>query len=198
MTRRPNEDSALIPRMTRDELTEFVARAIDTLTEKDALAILANFFCTSRMCQMLADDARISSFYLVRSKLAIHQATPLTYALKLVHYLHWNDVVRFSIDVRIHPAVRQAMDVYLISRLAKLAVGQRISSARTCSREIGKRLMEDPEPRVFSALLNNAQVREEDLAHLVTSERAAVAQLRMLGDHGKWSCRYSIRRALAL
>lgn len=198
MTLRSHSDSAHIARMTRDELTRLVAAGVETMTEKDALAVLANRFCTGLICQLLAEDARLNSFYTVRSRLAVHRATPLTHALKLVHYLHWNDIVRFSTDVRIHPGVRHAMDVYLISRLNKLTLGQRIASARTCSREIGKRLMTDPEPRVFSSLLNNSQVREEDLAHLVTSEKATVTQLRALADHGKWSCRYAIRRALAL
>jgi len=184
--------------MTREALTDYVARAIDTLSEKEALAVLASRFCSSRICQMLAENSRLGSFYSVRSRLAVHRSTPLTHALKLVHFLRWNDVVRFSTDVRIHPAVRQAMDSYLIARLTKLTVGQRISSARTCSREFGRRLMNDPEPRVFAALLNNARVREEDLAHLIISERATVLQLRMLADHEKWSCRHSLRRALVL
>ena len=184
--------------MTRDELASFVKEYGRELTEEDALAILENAYCNSAVCQLLARDPRLTSYYSVRVRLVAHRQTPQAHAAKLVHYLYWPDLLRLSVDVHVPPTVRRAIDTQLLNRVNKLTLGERISSARRCSQALIKVLLRDPDPKVFEALLVNQRLREEDLVDLVISEEATVDQLRLLASDAKWSFRYAIRKALVL
>jgi hypothetical protein len=168
------------------------------LTEKDALAVLANPYVTAEECQIVAQNPRLTAFYSVRLRLVAHRRTPQAHALKLVHYLQWPDMVRLSIDVRVPPPVRRAIDTLLLLRVGKLSAGEKIASAKRCSPALIKVLLFDPEPKVFAALLVNQRVREDDLVQMAASDRASAEKLLMLAADRKWSSRYAVRKALAM
>jgi hypothetical protein len=127
-----------------------------------------------------------------------HRSTPQAHAVKLVHYLHWPDMVRLSVDVRVAPAVRRAIDTQLLLRVDKLTLGERIASAKRCSPALIKVLLFDPDPKVFSALLLNQRVREDDLLLLASSDRASAEKLQLIAADRKWSSRYAVRKALVM
>lgn len=184
--------------MNRDELTGFLENAGDSLTEKEALAVLENRFCSSQICSQIAQSTRLTSFYSVRAKLIAHRNTPQGHAMKYVHHLQWRDLLRYSTDMRILPAVRRAIDVQMLTRLPKLTLGERIASAKVCSRELIKKLLYDPDPKVFESLLNNPRLSEEDLVACIESGKVRGANLAFIADHSKWAFRYPVRRSLAM
>lgn len=173
-------------------------RGVAALTEADALSILDHPFVTSAIIQKIAQDPRLSSFYAVRLELVAHRKTPQMYAAKLVHYLHWFDLVRLSVEVMVPAPVRRAIDTQLLARVTELTLGQRIASARRCSAALIKHFLFDPDPKVFEALLINQRVREDELLALLSSGRATREQLTILAGDIKWSFRYAIRKALVL
>ena len=179
-------------------LYEFVEIAGESLTEDEALEILANRFCTPQLCQKIAQNVRLTSYYTVRERLVAHRLTPRPQALKFVHYLYWNDLLRLSVDVLVAPAVRRALDLQLLNKLTQLTLGERITTARSCSREVAKSLLSDPDPKVFAALLNNPRLTEDDLIWSVTTERCGREQICLLADDRKWSHRTAIRKAIVL
>lgn len=183
---------------TKEELAELLDHGLAALTEDDALSIIDHPFVTSAIIQKVAQDPRLSSFYAVRLKLVAHRKTPQMYAAKLVHYLHWPDLVRLSVDVTVPAPVRRAIDTQLLARVAELTLGERIASARRCSLALIKHFIFDPDPKVFAALLINQRLREDELLALIASERATRDQLALLANDIKWSFRYAIRRALVL
>ncbi|HEX3581114.1 MAG TPA: hypothetical protein VH087_05095 [Thermoanaerobaculia bacterium] len=183
---------------TREELAGLLDRGVASLTEDDALSILDHPFVTSAIIQKLAQDPRLSSFYAVRLRLVAHRKTPQMYAAKLVHYLHWPDLVRLSVDVMVPAPVRRAIDTQLLARVTQLTLGERIASARRCSQALIKHFLFDPDPRVFAALLVNQRLREDEILALIASERATRDQIALLANDIKWSFRYAIRRALVL
>lgn len=187
-----------IGRFSSTELAGFVAANGSSLLEAEALAVLDNAHCTAAICQTLARDQRLTAFYSVRLRLVRHRATPLTHAVKLVHYLHWPDLLRLSVDVTVPPQVRRSIDTQLLAKLSKLALGEKIAAAKRCSAALIKVLLFDPDPNVFASLLINQLVREEDLLLLATSESASAEKLRLLAADQKWSSRYAIRRALTV
>jgi hypothetical protein len=182
----------------REELVAMLDRGVAALTEDDALSILDHAFVTSAIIQKIAQDPRLSSYYSVRLKLVAHRKTPQMYAAKLVHYLHWFDLVRISVDVMVPAPVRRAIDTQLLARVIGLTLGERIASARRCSAALIKYLLFDPDPKVFTALLSNQRLREEELLALIASGRATRDQLSLLANDIKWSFRYAIRKALVL
>jgi hypothetical protein len=183
---------------SRDELTDFLAGNAASLIEEEALAVLENPNVTSAMCQAIARTPHLAAFNSVRLRLVQSRATPLTHSVKLVHYLHWQDLLRLSVDVKVPSQVRRAIDTQLLRRLEKLSLGEKIAAAKRCSAALIEVLLFDPDAKVFAALLVNARLREEDLLVLAASDRASAEKLRLLASDAKWSYRYGIRRALAM
>jgi len=187
-----------IGRFSSTELAGFVDANGASLLEDEALAVLDNPHCTAAICGVLARSPRLTAFYAVRLRLVRHRATPLTHAVKLVHYLHWPDLLRVSVDVTVRPQVRRAVDTQLLTRLPKLSLGEKIAAAKRCSAALIKELLFDSDANVFASLLMNQLVREEDLLLLATSDSASAEKLRLLAGDQKWSSRYAIRRALVV
>ena len=185
-----------IKRLSRDDLAAYVAENLKSLMEDEAQAVLANPFVTTPILQSIGQNQRLTGFYSVRVRLAAHRATPQAQAVKLVYYLHWPDLLRLSVDVKVPSPVRRAIDTQLVLRLEKTTLGERVSSARLCSRTLIKELLFDPEPRVLSALLLNPRLREDDLLSLTSSPAAPAEHLRIVAGDQKWSYRYAIRKAL--
>jgi hypothetical protein len=100
--------------------------------------------------------------------------------------------------VTVPATTRRAIDTILVNRVDKLALGERITSARRCSQALIKIFLFDPDPKVFAALLVNQRLREDDLLHLLSSTEATREKLAMIGDDRRWSYRYAIRKALVL
>lgn len=180
------------------ELRKFVADNLTSLVEDEALAILDNRYVTPTICGSIAQNPRLTGFYSVRCRLVEHRQTPQAHAVKLIHYLYWTDLVHISVDMKVPTTVRRAIDNLLLTRIDKLSLGERVASAKRCSQALIKIFLFDPEPRVFSALLVNQRLREDDLVQLAGSSRASIEQLRLLAADTKWSFRYAIRKALVL
>lgn len=184
--------------MDRDALHRWIDENFESITEQEALEVLANPFCTTQLCRRIAQTPRLTGFHSIRERLVAHRLTPHGHSLKLVHYLYWSDLLRLSVDVKIPAVVRRAMENNLLNRLPKLTVGERVATARACSREVIKALLFDPDRKVFASLLINPRLVEDDLLALIGSERATVHQLQLIADDRKWSFRIAIRRALVL
>ena len=186
-----------LKRASRDELVAILAD-VASLHEDEVLSILDNAYVTPQVLSKIAQTARLTAFYSVRLKLVAHRQTPQAHAVKLVHYLYWFDLLRLSIDVQVPAPVRRAIDTQLLNRVAKLTLGERVTSARLCPSALIKVLLYDPHPKVFEALLVNKRLREDDLLALIASERATREQLLMIAADTKWSHRYAVRKALVL
>ena len=184
--------------LNREDLTAFLENAGESLTEEEALAVMDNRFCSSQICLQIAQSTRLASFYSVRKKLVAHRSTPQGQALKYVHHLQWRDLLLYSTDMRIAPPVRRAVDVQMITRLPKLTLGERIASAKVCSRELIKKLLYDPDLKVFESVLINPRLSEEDLVAYIESGKAQGQNLAAIASHSKWAFRYPIRRSLAM
>ena len=187
-----------IKSLSREALKDLVRERLTTLTEDEALAILGHPYCDAPICQAFAQNHRLAAFYAIRLRLVEHRATPQAHAVKLVHYLHWPDMVRLSVDVHVSPPVRRALDNQLLLRVDKLTLGEKIASAKRCSAVLIKVLLFDPDPKVFSALLLNQRVREDDLLLIAGSNRASAEKLQLIAGDRKWSSRYAVRKALVM
>ncbi|MCA1733619.1 MAG: hypothetical protein LC732_08450 [Acidobacteria bacterium] len=182
--------------MNSAELDAFVAEHAGTLIEEEALLVLANRFCTPATAQRIASDLRLTSYYTVRAALVRSRATPLAHAQKFIHHLYWRELLKYSTETTIPAPVRRAIDNQMLVRLPKITLGEKITAARSCSRELIKAMLRDPSTRVFEALLVNPRLIESDLLTHIGSGRATPQQLGLIGSSTKWSYRYSIRLAL--
>jgi len=194
----PSSSIEAIRRFTAKEIAAFVDANGASLLEDEALAILDNIHCSAAVHQTIARNPRLTAYYAVRLRLVQSRLTPLTHSVKLVHYLHWPDLLRLSVDVKVPAQVRRAIETQLLVRLGKLSRGEKIASAKRCSAALIREFLFDPDEKVFAALLINQRLREEDLLLFTGSETASAEKLQLLASDAKWSFRYAIRRALAL
>ncbi len=181
-----------------EELERFVEERGGALIEEEALLVLENRFCTAAIAERIAQDPRLTAYYAVRAALVRNRATPHAHALKFVHHLYWRDLLKFSVEMTIPAVTRRAIDVQLLARLPKVTLGEKITAARICSRELVRALMLDPSPRVFEAVLVNPQLVEPDLLNHIGSGRATGLQLSLVAANPKWGFRITVRRALVL
>jgi hypothetical protein len=184
--------------LSRDDLAAFLTENLPHLTEDEALAVLENPYVTPKICQVIAQNQRLSAFYSVRLKLVALRQTPQAQATKLVYYLFWPDLVRLSVDVTISAPVRRTIETVLLTRVDKLTLGERIASARRCSHALIKTFLFDPDPKVCAALLINQRLKEDDILLLASSPQATPEKLMLIAADAKWSYRHSIRKALVL
>lgn len=182
----------------RDDLERFLAENLKSLTEDEALAVLENPYVTPAICQQIAQTQRLAAYYSVRVKLVAHRQTPQAHATKLIHYLYWPDLLRLSVDVKVPAPVRRAIETQLLLQVGKLALGERVAAARSCSAALIKVFLFDSDPKVFGALLVNPRLREDDLLFLVSSKQATPEQLTLIASDTKWSFRYALRKALVM
>src|SRR4051794_32928666 len=154
----PSPAIEAIRRFTSKEIAAFVAANGTSLLEDEALAILDNTHCTAAVCQTLAQNQRLTAFYSLRLRLVQSRLTPLTHSVKLVHYLHWPDLLRLSVDVKVPAQVRRAIETQLLLRLDKLSRGEKIASAKRCSAALIRVFLFDPDEKVFAALLINSRL----------------------------------------
>ncbi|MEO8215482.1 MAG: hypothetical protein ABI718_00200 [Acidobacteriota bacterium] len=184
--------------MSHSELVAFVEKWHGSMNEDQAMAALANGSCPASVCQLIAQNGRLTAHYEVRLTLVRHRATPQPQAMKFVHYLYWSDLVRLATDVRVHPAVRRAVEARLVGEISSRTPGERIASAKICSRALIRTFLLDPHPRVFQAILANPRLPEEELLWFIDGENSTPEKLTAVAGDGKWSRRHSIRRALAV
>lgn len=194
----PSHAIEAIRRFSSTEISRFVASNGASLLEAEVLALLDNPHCPPSVCETLAQNLRLTAFYSVRLRLVRNRATPLAQSVKLVHYLHWPDLLWLSVDVKVPAQVRRAVETQLLLRIDKLSRGEKIAAAKRCSAALIRVFLFDPDEKVFAALLVNQRLREEDLLVFAGSEGASAEKLLILSSDPKWSYRYSIRRALAL
>jgi hypothetical protein len=184
--------------LNAEELERFVEESGGSLMEEEALLILENRYLTPKIVQRIAQDLRLTSYYAVRAALVRNRITPQAHALKFVHHLYWADLLKFSVQTTIPAVVRRAIDQQMLARLPKITLGEKITAARLCSRDLVRALMLDPSPRVFEALLVNPRLVEPDLLNHIGSGRATPQQLALVSSNPKWGFRISVRRALVL
>ena len=187
-----------IQHLRREDLDVFVIENVGVLLEDEALAVLENPNVTPQILGRIAQSPRITGYHSVRVRLVAHRQTPQAHAVKLVHYLYWIDLLNLSVDVQVPAQVRRAVDTLLLARVEKLALGERVTSARRCSTALVKVFLYDPQPKVFESLLVNKRLREDDLLALISSRRATREQLLMVAGDMRWSYRYAVRKALVL
>jgi hypothetical protein len=180
-----------------DELLQLIRERGESLTPDAVRHALRNPFLSREVIEELASHPRLLSFYEVRKEIAASPRTPETLALRFVPGLYWRDLMNLGLDMRVHPRVRRAADVYVAERLPRLAVGEKVSIARRASGTVLASLRHDPSPTVVAALLDNPRLTEGLLLPLAQSDGARPQILQQIAADRRWGARYGLRVALA-
>ena len=168
----------------------------DPLTEDLALALLKRSDLLAQDIEHLAKNSALLKSRKVRLALAAHPRAPRRLALRLIRELYTFDLMHFS-QLPAAPAdLKRTADELLITRLASISLGERISLARRCSVTVATALLHDKESRVWQTALENSRLTESAVTRGLQRPGATPAFVEAVCRHAKWSVRPEIRLAL--
>jgi hypothetical protein len=170
--------------------------ANDPLTEDLALALLKRPDLLAQDIEHLAKNSALLKSRKVRLALAAHPRAPRRLALRLLRELYTFDLMHFS-QIPAAPAdLKRTADEFLITRLASISLGERISLARRCSVTVATALLHDKESRVWQTALENPRLTETAVTRALQRPGATPGFVEAVCHHAKWSLRPEIRLAL--
>jgi hypothetical protein len=167
-----------------------------SLTEDLALALLKRPDLLARDIEQLAKNAALRKSRKVRLALAADPRAPRRLALRLLRELYTFDLMHFSQMPAAPADLKRTADEFLITRLASISLGERISLARRCSVTVATALLHDKESRVWQTALENPRLIESAVVRGLQRPGATPGFVEAVCHHAKWSVRPEIRLAL--
>jgi len=144
----------------------------------------------------LAKNAAVKKSRKVRFAMAAHPRAPRHISLKLVREFYNFDLMRYALTPGVAADLKRAADELLVSRLASITLGERISLARRGSESVAAALLLDKESRVWQTALENGRLTEAAVVRALLRPNASAGLVRAVCHHTKWSPRHEIRMAL--
>lgn len=166
------------------------------LTEDLALALLKRPDLLTQEIEHVAKNFSLLKSRKVRLALAAHARAPRRLALRLLRDLYTFDLMRFSQMPAAPADLKRTADEFLITRLASISLGERISLARRCSVTVATALLHDKEPRVWQTALENPRLIETAVTRALQRPGATPGFVEAVCHHTKWSVRPQIRLVL--
>jgi len=166
------------------------------LAEDLALALLNHRDLPAESVVQLAKNTTISKFRKVRFAIATHPRAPRHLSLRLIREFYTFDLMRFALLPPVAADLKRAAEELLVSRLASVTLGERITLARRASGNVAAALLADKEKRVWQTALENSRLTEAAVAAAIVRSKATPAFVEAVCRHPKWSLRQEIRLAL--
>jgi hypothetical protein len=104
--------------------------------------------------------------------------------------------MRFALLPAVAADIKHAADDLLVSRLASVTLGERISLARRASGIVAEALLLDKEARVWRTALENPRLAEAAIVKTLLRTNSNAAFVEAICHHTKWSVRPEIRMVL--
>ncbi len=179
---------------SRPHAREVLSGALD---EQTLLALL----CRSLPVAFLEELAATPPWNerpLILARLVLNPRAPRALGLRLVGSLHWRELADVAAAMRVAGAVRLRAEALLRDQLPDMRFGDRITLARIATPALLGLLLRDAESRVVLAALENARLREEDLATVLRRDDVPAALVEGVSASSRWSSCYAVRLALVL
>ncbi len=178
------------------ELESVTPGPISPLTEDLALAQLQTRELSPEAAEEISQNSAVMKSRKVRLALAAHPRTPRRIALRLIREFYTFDLMQFAM-MPIAPAdLKRSADGFLVSRLASVTLGERISLARRSSASVAAALLLDKESKVWQTALENPRITEVAICKALLRPQSTTAFVEAVSHHTKWSVRPEIRLAL--
>ena len=172
------------------------AQAESALTEDLALAALKNRDLPSEEVEQISQNAQLMKLRKVRLAVAAHPCAPRRIALRLIRELYTFDLMQFSLMPAVAADLKRVAEEQVVTRLASITLGERLSLARRSSSLVVGALLLDKESPVWQAALENPRLTEAAIVKALQRPNAGAALVEAICHHAKWSVRHEIRIAL--
>jgi hypothetical protein len=182
-----------------DESAQPISRSLDpaaTLTEDLALAQLKDGDLTADAIAEINQNAPLMKSRKVHLAVASHVRTPRRIALRLIRELYTFELMKFALTPAATADLKRVADELLISRLAGITLGERITLARRSSERVAGTLLLDKEMRVWQTALENPRLTEAVLVRALQRAGGSPTFVEAVSHHAKWSVRSEVQIAL--
>ncbi|HVG90365.1 MAG TPA: hypothetical protein VNB54_02645, partial [Alphaproteobacteria bacterium] len=130
------------------------------LTEDLALALLNHRDLPREALEALSKNGQLARLRKVRMGIVVHPRTPRHVSVPTIRHLHTFDLMQVALLPSVPPDVKRAAEEVLISKLASISSGERLTLARRSSGRVAGALLLDKDERIMQAALANPQMTE--------------------------------------
>ena len=166
------------------------------LTEDLVLAQLKNRDLPADDVERISQNAALMKSRKVRLALASHPHCPRRVALRLIREFFNFELMHFALMPTVAADLKRVADEQLMTRLASIGLGERISLARRSSQMVAGTLLLDKESQVWKPALENPRLTETPIVKALQRGATSTAFVEAVSHHSKWSYRLEIRAAL--
>jgi len=165
-------------------------------TEDLALSLLKQTNLRPEIIARISKNSALMKSRKLKLAVVAHPKTPRHLLLPILRHLFTFDLMRVALMPTIAADIKIVAEESLINRLEKLSLGEKLSLARRASGRVAAALLNEPEPRVIHAALQNARLTEAAIIKAVTRREANHILVEAIFNHPKWKLRPEIIVAL--
>jgi hypothetical protein len=190
--------NADLERLVHDSAPEItIAVAGDgRLTEDLALALLNRRDLPREALEALSKNGQLMRLRKVRMATVMHPRTPRHISVPTIRHLYSFELMQVALLPWVPPDVKRAAEEVLISKLASISSGERLSLAKQSSGRVAAALLLDKEERIMQAALANPQMTEVSIVRALKAEHGTELLAPAVSRHQKWSYRNDVKAAL--
>jgi hypothetical protein len=187
-----------LERLVHDSSPEILAAvaADPRLTEDLALALLNHRDLPREALEALNKNGALMRQRKVRIAVVMHPRTPRHVSVPTIRHLYTFELMQVALVPSVQPDVKRAAEEVLISKLASVSSGERITLARRSSGRVAAALLLDKEDRIMQAALANPQMTEVSIVKVLKAEHGTELLAPVVSRHQKWSYRNDVKAAL--
>jgi hypothetical protein len=134
----------------------------------------------------------------VLAGIVLNPKSPPRLSLPLVPALLWRGLADVAVSPRVPSAVRLRAEAVLKDKIPELRLGEKITLGRLATTPVLLALLDEKDPRILEACLENPRLRETDLVGVVRRPEANVALLQAVAGSRRWLQSYAVRLELAV
>jgi hypothetical protein len=151
-----------------------------------------------RFLEVLATLPGVTERPRLLAAIVLNPRAPRPLSLRLLPSLYWRNLAEVASTLRVPGPVRLSAEALLKEKLPELKIGERITFGRVATPALLDLLLQDPDPRILLACLQNSRLREENLLRALRLESVPLHLLEEIARSPRWGANYAIRLALIL
>jgi hypothetical protein len=184
-------------RAANDSDKEFLCAIASSaaLNEDLALTFLKRRDLPHQALEALAKNGRALKSRKVKSAVVEHPRTPRHVSLPLMRHMYTFELMQITLLPGVAADLKLAIEDVLVSRLATLAAGERLTLAKRGSGRVAAALLQDSDKRVVEAGLNNPYLTEVLVTKALLQAKASELLALHICHHAKWSTRKDVQLA---
>ncbi|HYL11287.1 MAG TPA: hypothetical protein VEU31_11150 [Candidatus Acidoferrales bacterium] len=148
------------------------------------------------LLEAIARRRELVKTYRVKKALAFHPHVPRIVFIRVVRELYLMDLVQLTLLPATQAGLKRLAEDVLISRLAHLPLGQKLTLARRAPARVAGALLAEGHAQIAKVVLDNPFLTEAQVLKALSYKKFPAGVVQTVATHRKWSLSYNVRLAL--